>query len=199
MGAVSDKPNNYAFDGPGISQYLFQKCPAADGFDFPVGKPNARGYYNAQKFGRNFHLGDDWNGNGGGNSDLKDPVYSIAHGIVISAKREPQNWGNVVRVLHNTGTRQKPVYIESVYAHLDKIHVRRGKVVRRGQKIGTIGNVGGVYLAHLHLEIRDTINKAIGDGYDRITTGYLNPTRFIKKSRPRYRKRKKIRRTKIRK
>ena len=30
-----------------------------NGFDFPVGKPNAQGYYNAQKFTVNNHLGDD--------------------------------------------------------------------------------------------------------------------------------------------
>ncbi len=30
-----------------------------DGFDFPVGKPNAKGYYNAQKFTENYHLGKD--------------------------------------------------------------------------------------------------------------------------------------------
>ncbi len=27
-----------------------------------------RGYYNAQVFGKNNHLGDDWNGVGGGNT-----------------------------------------------------------------------------------------------------------------------------------
>jgi len=29
-----------------------------DGFDFPVGKPNAKNYYSAQRFGVNEHLGD---------------------------------------------------------------------------------------------------------------------------------------------
>ncbi|MEM8889827.1 MAG: M23 family peptidase, partial [Bacteroidota bacterium] len=36
-------------------------------FDYPVGKPDARGYYNAQGFQKNNHLGDDWNANTGGN------------------------------------------------------------------------------------------------------------------------------------
>ena len=31
-------------------------------FDFPVGKPDAVGYYNAQEFTENDHLGEDWNG-----------------------------------------------------------------------------------------------------------------------------------------
>jgi len=50
----------------------------ADHFDFPVGRPDAKGYYNAQGFGKNAHLGDDWNGTGGGNSDLGDPIYEEA-------------------------------------------------------------------------------------------------------------------------
>ncbi|MBL4587064.1 MAG: hypothetical protein JKX84_08430, partial [Flavobacteriales bacterium] len=29
----------------------------SDGFDFPVGPPDAKGYYNAQPFGKNEHLG----------------------------------------------------------------------------------------------------------------------------------------------
>ncbi len=33
----------------------------ANAFDYPVGKPDAVGYYNAQPFGKNHHLGDDWN------------------------------------------------------------------------------------------------------------------------------------------
>lgn len=33
----------------------------ADAFDFPVGKPDAKSYYNAQPFTKNNHLGDDWN------------------------------------------------------------------------------------------------------------------------------------------
>lgn len=36
----------------------------SDGFDFPVGKPNAKGYIDKQPFGKNFHLGEDWNAAG---------------------------------------------------------------------------------------------------------------------------------------
>ncbi len=178
-------PKNYSKIGPGISMKLLNDCPLTKGFDFPVGKPNAKKYYNAQKFARNNHLADDWNGVGGGNTDLHDPIYSIAAGIVTYARMERLNWGRVVRIIHNKGTKNNPIYVESVYAHMRKIMVKPGMVVKRGQQIGTIGNAGGVYYAHLHLEIRSTINKPIGTGYSADTTGYLDPTKFIKSNRPR--------------
>ena len=155
------------------------KCPVSSGFDHPVGWPNASGYYNAQKFGENRHLGEDWNGNGGGNTDLGDPVHTCSAGIVFFAQDLKGGWGNVVRILHNVGTKDDPVWIESVYAHLDKILVKENEVVERRQKIGTIGTAHGKYKAHLHLEIRDVVGMEIGPGYSENTDGYLDPTQFI--------------------
>ena len=62
-------------------------------FDFPVGKPDAHGYYNAQEFRKNNHLGDDWNASTGGDSDLGDPIYSIASGKVTYARDHGVSWG----------------------------------------------------------------------------------------------------------
>lgn len=158
---------------------LLKSCPITRSFDFPVGSPNAKAYYNAQAFGKNDHLGDDWNGVGGGNSDLGDPVYSIANGIVASSKNLKGGWGNVVRIYHNYGTTQNPLYIESLYAHLNKRLVTVGTVIKKGSKIGTIGNVNGMYWAHLHLEIRNALGMPIGEGYAKDTSGYIDPTKFI--------------------
>src|SRR5258706_15147037 len=72
--------------------------PVCDGFDYPVGAPDAVGYHDAQPFGENDHLGNDWNGNGGGDTDLGDPVYAVAAGIVVEARDIGGDWGNVVRV-----------------------------------------------------------------------------------------------------
>ncbi len=63
------------------------RCPLADGFDFPVGKPEGTGYYKARGFYPNGHLGEDWNGRGGGDSDLGDPIYSMGTGVVVSIRR----------------------------------------------------------------------------------------------------------------
>jgi len=184
-------PDNYeeSSGGPSISLTLISRCPVADGLDFPVGKPNAKRYYNAQKFGRNNHLGDDWNGVGGGNSDLNDPVYAIANGIVVQSKNFHGGWGRVVRILHNVGTKNKPVYIESLYAHMRSSLLKTGALVKRGQKIGTIGNANGVYWAHLHLEIRTIINKPLGNGYSADSRGFTDPTTFISRHRPSKRRR----------
>jgi murein DD-endopeptidase MepM/ murein hydrolase activator NlpD len=150
------------------------------GFDFPVGKPNAKGYNNAQKFTKNNHLGEDWNGNGGGDSDLGDPIYSIANGYVVDAKNHKGSWGNVIRIIHYISENNQ---IESLYAHCNAINVKKGDYVSKGDKIGTIGNNNKQYWAHLHLELRSEVGLPIGGGYSSDTKGYLNPTAYIKNNR----------------
>lgn len=151
----------------------------AKGFDFPVGKPNAKGYYNAQKFKENNHLGDDWNGVGGGNSDLGDPIYAIANGYINEVKDYEGGWGNVVRIVHLYNNK---IY-ESLYAHCDSFLVDSNRFIKKGEQIATIGNCNGAYYAHLHLEIRNKADLDIGGGYSTDTTGYLDPTDFITKNR----------------
>ncbi|WP_047546883.1 M23 family metallopeptidase [Psychroserpens sp. Hel_I_66] len=160
---------------------LFNDHPGfvSNGFDFPVGKPNARGYYNAQKFKENNHLGDDWNGVGGGNSDLGDPIYAPANGYISEVKDYGGGWGNVIKIVH---LHDDKLY-ESLYAHCDTTLVTQNKFIKEGEQIATIGNCNGLYFAHLHIEIRDTVGLGIGPGYSRDTTGYLNPTDFINKNR----------------
>ncbi len=149
-------------------------------FDFPVGKPNAKGYYNAQSFGKNNHLGDDWNAVTGGNSDLGDPIYAVANGYINFAEDIKGGWGKVIRVWHLTINGK---IVESLYAHCDQILISKGEFIKKGQKIGTIGNADGQYLAHLHFEMRDDIDLPIGQGYSFDTTGYIDPTKFIKENR----------------
>ena len=65
--------------------FLGHESFRTDTFAFPVGKGRAKGYYDAQPFGRDNHLGEDWNAVTGGNSDLGQPVTAIAHGYVAEA------------------------------------------------------------------------------------------------------------------
>lgn len=168
--------------GGGCSDRPPMAATACDGFDFPVGLPDATGYYDAQPFGKNAHLGSDWNGNGGGDSDLGDPVHAIAAGVVSSASDHGGGWGNVVRVVHACG--EVPGHqVESLYAHLETIEVRAGQRVGRGQQIGTIGTAGGQYRAHLHLELRARPGMPLGGGYGEDTAGYLDPSAFIRDHR----------------
>ncbi len=160
---------------------IFNQYPqyTSAAFDFPVGKPDARNYFKAREFGESKHLGEDWNGVGGGNSDLGDPVYSVSNGYVSFAKNVCCGWGNIIRVVHHTPNHPEYKYVESFYAHLDEIHVKPGDLITRGQLIGTIGNANGVYSAHLHLEMRHFVDMGVGPGYSDDTFGFLVPTDFI--------------------
>jgi len=164
---------------------LFKNHPQyiADGFDYPVGKPNAKGYYNAQPFGKNDYLGDDWNGVGGGNPDKGDPIFSMAHGYVTQSINFYGGWGKVVRIVHPFPSGDSLQLVESLYAHMDDMFARKGQWVHKGDTIGTIGTAEGIYLAHLHLEVRDQPNMDLGGGYSTVTRGYLDPTKFIKEHR----------------
>jgi len=166
------------------SSFLRDRPSGCEGFDFPVGAPEAAGYYNAQPFGgRKDHLGDDWNGIAGGNSDLGDPVTSVAAGVVTEAADHGGGWGRVVRVVHFCADGSNDE-VESLYAHLDEMDVEPGERVVRGQRIGTIGDAHGAYSAHLHLELRDSAGLPLGPGYGRGLPGYLDPTAFIRQHRP---------------
>ena len=150
-----------------------------------VGAPDGAGYYDAQPFGTDFHLGGDWNGVGGGDSDRGAPVTAIADGAVTFAVDVGGGWGNVVRIAHRIRDAGGDRLVESLYAHLDRIDVAVGQRVRRGAPIGTIGDAHGQYLAHLHLELRARPGLPLGEGYAAETTGYLDPTAFIRGHRPR--------------
>lgn len=161
-------------------EFVYDSSYISKSFDFPVGKPDAKGYYNAQKFQEDLHLGEDWNAVTGGNSDLGDPIYTIANGYVKFADDYGGGWGNIIRIIHKMPNGK---LIESLYAHCDTILVQEKQWITKGTKIGTIGNANGQYLAHLHFEIRNNVEMPIGGGYSDITEGYLNPTEFIKQNR----------------
>lgn len=154
--------------------------PLADGFDFPVGPPDAEGYYKARGFRANGHLGDDWNGLGGGDTDLGDPIYSIGHGVVVFARDVRLGWGNVVIVRHSFRRDRKVETVDSLYGHLQTIGVKEGQLVKRGQQLGTMGNNRGMYATHLHFEVRKNLEIGINrSAYARDFSNYYDPTKFV--------------------
>jgi murein DD-endopeptidase MepM/ murein hydrolase activator NlpD len=164
------------------------KINLADGFDFPVGKPNADGYYKARglRLREPKHYGEDWNGRAGGDKDLGDPVYAVADGIVTFAHNVHVGWGNVVLTRHayrDPATGQMK-YCDTLNGHLDQILVKVGQQIKRGQQIGTIGTNFGMYPAHLHFEIRHNIS--IGMARNNVPSdmdNWADPTDFINKHR----------------
>ncbi|MBM9501893.1 M23 family metallopeptidase [Leptospira sp. 201903071] len=162
------------------AEEFFSKHPdsISDGFDFPVGAPNAKGYMDKQPFGKNFHLGEDWNAIG--RNDYGDPVYSVSHGVVKFAGEEGPGWGNVIILSHRLPDGR---WINSLYAHLSKMSVKIGDRVRRGERIGKIGDANRRYGPHLHFELRENFFLPTGGGYGREQNGYLNPKEFIRTNR----------------
>ncbi|MEY2486976.1 MAG: hypothetical protein QOH39_2624 [Verrucomicrobiota bacterium] len=152
----------------------------ADGFDFPVGKPDAQGYYKARGFRSHGHLGEDWDGIRGGDTDLGDPIYSIGDGIVVFARDCHMGWGNVLIVRHTYREAGTVKTVDALYGHLNNFAVRRGQIVSRGQKIATMGNAHGLYDAHLHLEVRKNIEIGMSrSAFAQDSTNYYDPSQFI--------------------
>jgi murein DD-endopeptidase MepM/ murein hydrolase activator NlpD len=173
---------------PAWAQERSARVALTDGFDYPVGKPDANGYYKARgmRLSPPVHFGEDWNGRGGGDSDMGAPVYSIGDGVVTWAYDVHQGWGNVViiRYAYRDPATGQVRFCDALYGHLREMNVRVSQLVKRGQQIGTIGNNRGMYAAHLHFEIRH--NLSIGmqrDSVDRNLTNWADPTEFIKKYR----------------
>lgn len=74
------------------------------------------------------------------------PAQSVGDGVVTFAGVQG-GYGNVVEVRHGNGH-------STLYAHLSKIHVRKGQNVQKGQAIGAVGSTGWSTGPHLHFEFR---------------------------------------------
>ena len=168
-----------------IPEFLLKFPPAS--FAYPIGqtemiteKRDSDLWYNAQDFGENRHLGEDWNKTTGGNTDCGEPVYAAADGRIVFASDAGAGWGNVIIIEH---TAQDGTKVQSLYGHLETI-IRNGGEVRKREQIGTIGNANGRYMCHLHFEIRWTecpFWNQVGNGYSAEKHGWIDPSEFIDK------------------
>lgn len=80
-----------------------------------------------------------------------EPVYASANGVVSDVTKSRKGLGNVVTIDHGNGHKTR-------YAHLADIEVRKGRVVKKGTKIGYVGVSGNSFAPHLHYEVlKDTL------------------------------------------
>lgn len=105
------------------------------------------------------HNGQDFNG------PIGSKIYATGDGVVKDVKNRPWakvDFGTVIYIDHGYG-------YETIYAHLSKIHVKKGQKITRGMLIGEMGNTGGSVGPHLHYEVhlngipRNPINFFYGD------------------------------------
>jgi len=90
--------------------------------------------------GRRMHPGIDLAGRVG----LQ--IYATGDGLVMEAAVSRHGYGKEVLIDHGYGYRSR-------YAHLHKIFVKQGDMVKRGQLIGLLGSTGRSTGPHLHYEV----------------------------------------------
>lgn len=101
-----------------------------------------------------FHCGLDMVAKKGAN------VYASANGIITFAGKKA-GYGNVVEIQHSKT-------LKTLYAHLDRISVKKGRAVARGKTIGVQGNTGATTGHHLHFEI--WVNDSHVNPYDFVSS-----------------------------
>lgn len=72
-------------------------------------------------------------------------ILAAAGGVVVTQEFRP-DYGNMVEVDHGKD-------LVTRYAHASKVTVKKGDLVKRGQKIGEVGTTGRSTGPHLHFEV----------------------------------------------
>lgn len=115
---------------------------------YPISAPLNR-YYVSSPYGKRidpmnrhlgFHPGLDMVG------PFREKVRATAPGVVVYARRYG-GYGNFVMIDHGSG-------ITTRYGHLNKILVKKGQHVKRGDVLGLEGTTGRSTGPHLHYEVR---------------------------------------------
>ena len=84
------------------------------------------------------HTGMDFQAEAG------SPILAAAGGVVVT--EYPSGYGNMVEIDHGNDQITR-------YAHASAMHVKKGDLVKRGQKIAAVGNMGRSTGAHPHFEV----------------------------------------------
>lgn len=78
---------------------------------------------------------------------LGTAVKAADSGRIAYAGNELKSFGNLILIKHDDGW-------VTAYAHNDRLMVKKGQRVKKGEKIATVGSTGGVSTPQLHFEIR---------------------------------------------
>lgn len=85
-------------------------------------------------------------------SDTGTPILAAAGGVIVTQEYHAA-YGNMVEVDHGNE-------LVTRYAHASRVLVKKGDLVKRGQKIAEVGNTGRSTGPHLHFEVLvDGINQ----------------------------------------
>lgn len=95
---------------------------------------------------RKLHTGMDFT------APTNTPIYATGVGKVVRVQRLRSGYGHHVVVDHGFG-------YKTLYAHMNRIKVRKGQKVKRGQELGTVGNTGTSTAPHLHYEVHKNNSK----------------------------------------
>ena len=77
---------------------------------------------------------------------LGEQIYATGNGKVIQVGHDFFGYGNYIIIDHGFGYKTR-------YAHLKNATVTIGRVVKRGEEIGFMGNTGRSKGPHLHYEV----------------------------------------------
>jgi len=72
-------------------------------------------------------------------------ILAAAGGVVVAQENHPA-YGNMVEIDHGN-------HLLTRYAHASKVWVRKGDLIKRGQKIAEVGTTGRSTGPHLHFEV----------------------------------------------
>ena len=78
-------------------------------------------------------------------ADAGTPILAAAGGVVVAQEAHPA-YGNMLEIDHGNN-------LITRYAHASKLWVKKGDLVKRGQKIAAVGSTGRSTGPHLHFEV----------------------------------------------
>ncbi len=73
------------------------------------------------------------------------PIFAAAGGVVVTQEYQSE-YGNMIEIDHGND-------VISRYAHSSRVLVKKGDLVKRGQKVAEVGNTGRSTGPHLHFEV----------------------------------------------